>query len=344
MGGPGRGRPLPEVGTVVARCAIAGRGPAGLSAKGIRQGRASARDRRARHPDHVDQGAERRRHLPMTGVIEKHPIEAGRPVLEHADQLARSQEGLSERFDCVGDPKPFARSANAQPRVVDHQTSGDGDTPRPATTFERPIEDRSVGAPPELDARVLPEIVGQPGRRATRKIVRGAHDGDLHWRHDANRDHVRGGEVPRPDAGIEPPRHDVDRGIVEGQLKLDVRIGGEEPCPDRRDDGGPGEVGRVDAEPPERTAPLTIQVVQRTGDLVDRRAQPFEEATSGVGRRDAPRRAVQQANPHAFFQLPDRVAQRRGRDAKTRRSRPEAEIVSNRDERRQIRKLASTHC
>jgi len=93
----------------------------------------------------------------------------------------------------------------------------------------------------------------------------------------------------------------------------------------------------------EGPAALAVQIVQRTDDLVERRPQPLEQATSRVGRRDASRRAVQQVDADALLQLPDRVAQGRGRDAETYGSPSEAEIVGDRDEGGQIRKLASTH-
>jgi hypothetical protein len=103
-------------------------------------------------------------------------------------------------------------------------------------------------------------------------------------------------------------------------------------------------VGGVDPKPAERPRPLAIQIVQSAGDLIDCRPQSFEEATPRIGRGDAPRRSVQQADAHPFFQLPDPMTEGRRGDAEARRSRSEAEIVGDRDEGGQVRQLASTHC
>jgi hypothetical protein len=72
---------------------------------------------------------------------------------------------------------------------------------------------------------VSDEIVGRAGSRAAGEVCRGADHGDFHWRHDANRDHICSGAVLRPDPGIESPCNDIDRGFVENQLLVDVRVG-----------------------------------------------------------------------------------------------------------------------
>ena len=51
--------------------------------------------------EHVDQGAQRDRHLPVAGIIEEEPLERGRPVLQHAHQLPGTQERADLCFDCL---------------------------------------------------------------------------------------------------------------------------------------------------------------------------------------------------------------------------------------------------
>jgi hypothetical protein len=102
-------------------------------------------------------------------------------------------------------------------------------------------------------------------------------------------------------------------------------------------------VGRVDPEAAERTAPFAIQIVQSAGDLSNGRPQSFEKAPSGVGQGDAPGRAVQQAHTQPLFELPNGVAEGRGRDAEAHGGGSKAEILGDRHERDQVRKLASTH-
>ena len=63
-----------------------------------------ARRRAAGRADHVDEGAQRGRDLPMPGIIEEQSFKRWRPVFQNADQLARAQERLGQSFDCVCDP------------------------------------------------------------------------------------------------------------------------------------------------------------------------------------------------------------------------------------------------
>src|SRR5260370_33727489 len=54
-----------------------------------------ARRRAAGRADHVDEGAQRGRDLPMPGIIEEQSFKRWRPVFQNADQLARAQERLA---------------------------------------------------------------------------------------------------------------------------------------------------------------------------------------------------------------------------------------------------------
>jgi hypothetical protein len=89
---------------------------------------------------------------------------------------------------------------------------------------------------------------------------------------------------------------------------------------------------------------LAFEVVQRPRDLLDRRPSPVEQAQTRIGERDAPRRAVQQADRKTLLELPHCVAECRRSDADMRRRRPEAEIVGDGDERGQIGKVGAAHC
>jgi hypothetical protein len=87
-----------------------------------------------------------------------------------------------------------------------------------------------------------------------------------------------------------------------------------------------------------------LEVVQPARDMLDCRPKTVEQAQTRIGERDAPRRVVQQSHRKTLLQLPHRVAERRGRDAETRCSRPEAEIVGDGNERGQIGKVGAAHC
>jgi hypothetical protein len=94
---------------------------------------------------------------------------------------------------------------------------------------------------------------------------------------------------------------------------------------------------------PKRPLPLLAQVIQRAGDLGERRPQPLEQAPPRIGQRDAARRAMQQADAEALPQLSHRVADRRGCDADPRGRCPKAQFVSDGDECRQIGEFAAVH-
>ena len=124
---------------------------------------------------------------------------------------------------------------------------------------------------------------------------------------------------------------------------MDVGIGREEAIPHRRDRRRRRAGAGVDAQPPGRLAPLAVEILQGAGDLGDRRSQPLQQAPPLVGQRDAARRAMQQTDAEALLQLSHRVAERRGRNADPRRRGPEAQLISDGDECRQVREIAAVH-
>jgi len=127
-------------------------------------------------------------------------------------------------------------------------------------------------------------------------------------------------------------------------FELDVGKGRQKARPDGGDDRSTRELGDIEAQPPEGMALLASEVVERARDLLDCRPSPVEQAQTGIGERDAPRRAVQQSHREALLELPHRMTQRRRSDADTRRRRAEAEIVGDGDERGQIGEISAAHC
>ena len=103
-------------------------------------------------------------------------------------------------------------------------------------------------------------------------------------------------------------------------------------------------MGHIKAQAPEGMLLLTLEVIQPVRDLLDRRPKPLEQTQTGIGERDAPRRAVQQSEPETLLEVPHRVAECRRRDADTRRRCAEAEIVGDGNERCQIGKVGAAHC
>src|SRR6266446_1933524 len=71
--------------------------------------RTLGRCRAAGHPDHVDEGPQRGRDLPVPGIIEEQSLERWRPVFQYADQLAGMQKRLGQSLESVRDPQPVNR-------------------------------------------------------------------------------------------------------------------------------------------------------------------------------------------------------------------------------------------
>ena len=63
--------------------------------------RAFGRGRPADFAKHVDQGAQGDRHLPVARITEEQPIEFGRPVLQHPNQLPGPQKGIGPETAAV---------------------------------------------------------------------------------------------------------------------------------------------------------------------------------------------------------------------------------------------------
>jgi hypothetical protein len=77
------------------------------------------------------------------------------------------------------------------------------------------------------------------------------------------------------------------------ELQVNIRVGRQEAYPDRRDDCRRRCMNRIDPQPPHGSLALLIQILERTGDLIDCRSQPIEQTPAGVGERHAARRAMQ---------------------------------------------------
>src|SRR3982074_1668045 len=84
--------------------------------------RTLGRCRAAGHSDHVDEGPQRGRDLPVPGIVKKQSLERWRPVFQYADQLARTQERLGQSLESVCDPQPVDRRANSQIGIIHHHS------------------------------------------------------------------------------------------------------------------------------------------------------------------------------------------------------------------------------
>src|SRR6266481_4758827 len=147
---------------------------------------APGESRPADRADHVDEGAQRRRDLPAPGIIEEETLEEWRPVFQHADQLARAQEWIGQRFQRVRDSQPVNGRANGQIGIVNDHPAFRRNPTRLAIALDRPFEYGTVHRQAILNAAVASEIVGRARRTPQREVCRRADHGNLHRSHYSN--------------------------------------------------------------------------------------------------------------------------------------------------------------
>jgi hypothetical protein len=102
-------------------------------------------------------------------------------------------------------------------------------------------------------------------------------------------------------------------------------------------------VVRRDTDHARRLVSKRAQGAQLRVDLVKRRAQGAQQPVASFGRRNAPRRAIQEPNPEPCFEAANGEAQRGLRNAELCSSTGEAPLICNRDERQEVAKLAAPH-
>ena len=151
---------------------------------------------------------------------------------------------------------------------------------------------------------------------------------------DPHRDHVLRHLLAASHAGVIALGDDVGQAVVDDDLDLDVGIVAQELGELRQED----RVGRIfGGRDPDGAGGLVPKLAQRPQARLrsPRTAGPavLKQALAGLRRRDAARRAGQQADAEPGFELADGVAQRRLRNAKLRCRLRETALPPDRDER-----------
>ena len=143
---------------------------------------------------------------------------------------------------------------------------------------------------------------------------------------DGHRNHVGGNRFAEPHAGIEAGRDRVDQRIVDGDLDMDVGKAFEEARHQRQQHQLRRLPRGIDAQRAGRLAAKIVQVFQRIVDIAERRADPREQPLARLRQRDAARGAVDQPQIEPLLDMAQRVAERRGRDAKLGRRRAKTAV------------------
>ena len=147
------------------------------------------------------------------------------------------------------------------------------------------------------------EIIGRTWRSLPREVGRGAYNGHLHRSRDPDGNHICRSAVLRTYSSIVSLRHYVDRRIAHMEFEMDLRVGRQEAIPYRHDHRRRDQMARcINSQTTHRTQPFLVQILQRTGDLIDCRPKLVEQALrlhrwpihcASCGAANAPRDAPQ---------------------------------------------------
>ena len=158
-----------------------------------------------------------------------------------------------------------------------------------------------------------------------------------------NGDDVLLERLAKTNAGVESLRDDVCQPGIDEGFDDDIGIVLCEPGQDGRYHHASGCPGCGYAHAPRGPLEQTPQILHGPRDFPDRRAETYEQALAGFRRRDASRTAGQQLNAYSFLEAANRVAERRRRDAKSRRGPREAAFLRDDGERRQAAPVFPVH-
>jgi hypothetical protein len=135
-------------------------------------------------------------------------------------------------------------------------------------------------------------------------------------RADRHRDHVLLQLFLVANAGIEAGGKHVDEAVFGRDLERDVGIGVQEARHDRRQHQARSGQRHVQAQGAARTPVRIVHGGERGLHFVERRRHPRQQGAAGVGRHDAARAAVQQAQAEPLFQAAHRLADAGGAQAR----------------------------
>ena len=166
---------------------------------------------------------------------------------------------------------------------------------------------------------MLPEIGG------------GGDDGIALRPAERHRDHVGRDEVRSTDAQIEAGGDDVDQPALGYQIDMDFAMPAQERQNQRRHDLARACGESIDAQGSGWRGLLRADRVHRTVNVLQGRADLFEESAAGIGQGDAARRSVEQANAEVRLQLGHGIAQGCRGHAERQRSGAKRSLSRNRN-------------
>lgn len=249
-----------------------------------------------------------------TRVVEERPREARPPRFEYGLELStidvRPQPRLEKVDDSATRDGSLDREVGARVHGEDQGPLGVYADGLPSAN-ELPWVRRSIDeAPPQ--AVVFEQIPRMLRSAPTLEIRRrrGSRDA-LEARPDGDRDHVLFNPLFEADSSVIALRYDIDETLLGGHVDGDVGVLREKRRHDARQHEARSHDRDVEPQTTRRAIPEVVHHVERGLNLVERRAEPFEQARARLGQRDAPGSAGQQAHAETLLESSDCITQAR---------------------------------
>src|SRR5262245_60396015 len=170
---------------------------------------------------------------------------------------------------------------------------------------------------------------------ATLEVARRTYDRQLLQRPQGYGDHVALQRVAQADAGIESAGDDIDEIVVDRDIERDLRVALAERSEARLNQSGVRDVSGVYAQQAVWALGEIPRLLYRIANLSQCRCKRAEQLHPGLGERDAPGRAVEEAYVQLRFELLDRFRDRRRRHVELFRRANKAETPRHAFERDQ---------
>src|SRR5262245_2063692 len=151
---------------------------------------------------------------------------------------------------------------------------------------------------------------------ATLEVARRTYDRQLLQRPQGYGDHVALQRVAQADAGIESAGDDIAEIVVDRNIERDLWVALAERGEARLNQSSVRDISGVDAQQAVWALGEISRLLYRIANLSQCGCERAEQLRPGLGERDAPRRAVEQAYAQLRFELLDRFRDRRRRHVK----------------------------
>src|SRR5471032_358351 len=260
--------------------------------------------------DRIDECSQARRNVAMPGVVEADAGKYGAPVLKDAFEGARLERIAHQKVRHERDPDAIDSGIHHQNLIGQGERPFDVDRFDDAMALKLPaINQAAVKA--KANAIVPMQILGNLRPAARGKVARGRDRGEAGGVRQVHRDHVLRHRVRQAYAGVEAVGNDVAQPAVGNDIKMYQRMSAQETRQYRPQYHAYRHIAGVNPDSATRCLPCVLDFVHRVRDRANRLTQFGRQTFTCIRQCDAAGGPVEQAYAQAFFQVFDRMADRR---------------------------------